>query len=332
LLLQKKKDEAGSELELALARHPNSIRLQEYKDDLQKNQLPLPVAHEISALNRVQADASYFSDSAGNRVLSAGERLDVEIGRQVTNSFRIDEKSLWVSQGPRANIFTVNDEGRVRLARWLFVAGGAGIVRFADDSNRALYRGTLILHPFQSVWLQGGFSRIPITPTFRSTQFDVLAEGWWSRLDWQLRSWRISADFFKQHFSDSNRIQREDAEVLRWIGVSHFAVGLGYQYTHSSFLRTFSHGYFSPNQYHSHLGLGGFRFAVGKIYRGEFIAQYGAESLLQAPYQIAWQTTAKNRFILGRWDLGADYTYFHLALPTGAFRAQADRFSLVYHF
>ncbi len=268
LLLQKKKNEAGSELELALARHPNSIRLQEYKDDLQKNQLPLPVAHEISALNRVQADASYFSDSAGNRVLSAGERLDVKIGRQVTNSFRMDEKSLWVSRGPKANIFTVNDEGRVRLARWLFVAGGAGIVRFADDSNRALYRGTLILHPFQSVWLQGGFSRIPITPTFRSTRFDVLAEGWWSRLDWQLRSWQISADFFKQHFSDSNRIQREDAEVLRWVGVSHFAVGLGYQYTHSSFSRTFSHGYFSPNQYHSHLGLGGFRFAVGKIYRG----------------------------------------------------------------
>src|SRR6266513_3170980 len=129
LLLQKKKDEASSELELALARHPNSIRLQEYKDDLQKNQLPLPVTHEISALNRVQADASYFSDSAGNRVLSAGERLDVEIGRQVTNSFRIDEKSLWESQGPKANIFTVNDEGRVRLARWLFVAGGAGIGR-----------------------------------------------------------------------------------------------------------------------------------------------------------------------------------------------------------
>ena len=160
----------------------------------------------------------------------------------------------------------------------------------------------------------------------------MLAEGWWSRLDWQLRSWRISGDFFKQHFSDSNLIQREDAEVLRWIGVSHFAVGLGYQYTHSSFSRTFSHGYFSPNQYHSHLGLGGFRFAAGKIYRGEFIAQFGAESLLQTPYQTAWQTTAKNRFILGRWDLGADYTYFHLALPTGAFRAQVDRFSLVYHF
>ena len=332
LLLQKKKDEARREVEQALAHHPNSIRLQEYRDDLQKNQLPLPVSREKGALNRVQADASYFSDSAGNRALRAGQRLDVQIGHQLTNSFRLDEKSLWVSQGPKANIFTVNDEGRVRLARWLFVAGGAGIVRFADDSNRALYRGTLILHPFQSFWVQGGFSRIPITPTFQSTQFDMLAEGWWSRLDWQPRSWRITADFFKQHYSDSNRTQREDAEVLHWTEASHFAVGLGYQYTHSSFTQTFSHGYFNPNQYHSHLGLGGFRFVVGKIYRGEYIGQYGAESVLQTPYQIAWAVTAKNRLILGKWDLNADYTYFHLAQTTGAFRAQVGRLGLAYRF
>jgi hypothetical protein len=332
LLLQKKRDEARREVEQALVRHPNSIRLQEYLDDLQKNQLPFPVSRERSALNRVQADASYFSDSAGNRALSAGQRLEVQIGRHLINSFRLDEKSLWMSQGPKASIFTVNDEGRVRLARWLFVAGGAGIVRFVDDSNRALYRGTLILHPFPSFWLQGGFSRIPITPTFQSTQFDLLAEGWWSRLDWRPRSWRISADFFKRHYSDSNQTQREDAEVLRWFGASHFAVGMGYQYTHSSFTQTFSHGYFNPNQYHSHLGLGGFRFVVGKIYRGEYVGQYGAESVSETPYQIAWAATAKNRLILGRWDLEADYTYFHLAQTTGAFRAQVSRFRLGYRF
>jgi len=112
LLLQKKKDQARREVEQALTRHPNSISLQEYRDDLQKNQLLLPVSREISAPNRVQAETSYFSDSAGNRVLSAGQRLEVRTGRQLTNSFRLDEKSLWVSQG----IFTVNDEGRGTLA------------------------------------------------------------------------------------------------------------------------------------------------------------------------------------------------------------------------
>jgi tetratricopeptide (TPR) repeat protein len=332
LLFQKKKDDARREVEQALARHPNSLRLQEYRDDLLKNLSPLPASHEGNGLNQLQSDASYFSDTAGNRALRAGQRFDLQLGRNLSNSFRLDEKSLWVSQGPKAKIFSVNDEGRVRLASWLFVAGGAGIVRFADDSNRALYRGTLILHPVRSFWLQGGFSRIPIAPTFQSAQFDLLAEGWWTRLDWQPRSWRISADFSKQHYSDSNRTQREDAELLRWLGNSHFAVGLGYQYAHSSFTQNFADGYFSPNQYHSHLGLGGFRFSVGKFYRGEYIAEYGAETVDQNPYQIAWGATAKNRLLLRRLEMGADYTYLHLAQSTGAFRAQVGRVSVAYRF
>ena len=332
LLFQKKKDDARREVEQALARHPNSLRLQEYRDDLLKNLSPLPASHEGNGLNQLQSDASYFSDTAGNRALRAGQRFDLQLGRNLTNSFRLDEKSLWVSQGPKAKIFSVNDEGRVRLASWLFVAGGAGIVRFADDSNRALYRGTLILHPVRSFWLQGGFSRIPIAPTFQSAQFDLLAEGWWTRLDWQPRSWRISADFSKQHYSDSNRTQREDAELLRWLGNSHFAVWLGYQYAHSSFTDNFADGYFSPNQYHSHLGLGGFRFSVGKFYRGEYIAEYGAETVDQNPYQIAWGATAKNRLLLRRLEMGADYTYLHLAQSTGAFRAQVGRVSVAYRF
>src|SRR5216684_791881 len=332
LLSEKKKDDARREVEQALARHPSSLRLQEYRDDLLKNQSPLSASREGIAPDRLQADAIYFGDSAGNRAFRAGQRFDLQVGRKITNSFRLDEKSLWVSQGPKANIFSVNDEGRVRLARWLFVGGGGGIVRFADNSNRALYRGTLILHPLKNLWLQGGFSRIPITATFQSAQFDLLAEGWWTRLDWQPRSWRVSVDFSKQHYSDSNRTQREDAEVLRWIGNSQFAVGLGYQYAHSSFTQTFANGYFNPNQYHSHLGLGGFRFGIGKFYRGEYIAEYGAETVDQNPYQSAWEATAKNRFVLGKLEMGVDYTYFHLAQSTGAFRAQVGRVRVEYSF
>jgi hypothetical protein len=332
LLFQKKKDEARREVEQALAHHPNSLRIQEYRDDLLKNQMPLPPFREGSAPDRLQADAIYFGDSAGNRAFRAGQRFDLQLGRHIINSFRLDEKSLWVGQGPKASIFSVNEDGRVRLTPWLFMGGGGGIVRFADYLNAALYRGTLILHPFRSFWLQGGLSRMPITPTFRSAQFDLLAEGWWSRLDWQPRSWRVSADFSKQHYSDSNRTQREEAEVLRWMGGSHVAVGLGYQYAHSSFTQTFANGYFNPNQHHSHLGLGGFRFEVGQMYRGEYIVEYGAEAINQNPYQVAWQATAKNRLIMGRWDLSVDYTYFHLAQSTGAFRAQVGRASVAYHF
>lgn len=332
LLLQQKKDEARREVGQALAQHPNSLRLQEYRDNLQTNQTTLPASRERNAPDRIAADGSYFSDTTGNRVLRAGQQLDLQFGRTVSNSFRLDEKSLWISQGPKANISSFNDEGRVRVTQWLFVGAGGGMVRFADDSNRALYRGELILHPARHFWLQGGFSRIPIVPTYQASQFDLLAEGWWTRLDWQPRSWHVSADFAKQHYSDSNHNQREDVELLRWIGNSHFSFGLGYGYSHSSFTQPLLHGYFDPNQYRNHLALGGFRFAVGKIYRGEYIAQYGAESVDTSPYQFAWQATAKNRLSLGRVEMGADYTYFHLAQSTGAFRAQVGRVSLAYRF
>jgi tetratricopeptide (TPR) repeat protein len=332
LLFQNKKAEATHEVEQALARHPNSLRLQEYRDDLQKNQMPLPPSPEANALNRVQADGSYFSDTTGNRAWRFGQRLDVQLGTNFSNSFRLDEKSLWVSQGPKANMLSFNDEGRVRLRHWLFVGAGGGIVRFSDDSNRALYRAELILHPFRNFWLQGGYSRIPIAPTYQAAQLDLLAEGWWTRLDWQPRFWRISADFAKQHYSDSNRTQREDIELLRWIGNSRFALGLGYGYAHSLFAQSLSNGYFSPNRYQNHLALGGFRFSVGKVYSGEYIAQYGAESVDQGPYQFAWQAAAKNRLSFGKVDVGADYTYFHLAQSTGAFRAQVGRLSLAYRF
>jgi hypothetical protein len=206
------------------------------------------------------------------------------------------------------------------------------MVRFADGSSRALYRGELTLHPFKEFWWQGGFSRIPVSPTFEAAQFDLLAEGWWSRLDWQPRHWRLSADFFKQHYSDSNRTHREDAEVLRWLGDSHFALGLGYEYAHSSFSQTLLHGYFSPNRYHRHLGVSGFSFGLGKFFRAEYLGRYGAESVSQNPYQLAWEATARNLFLFGGWTLGADYSYFHLAQSTGAFRAQTGRVSLAYRF
>lgn len=332
LILQGKTAEAHREVDQALAHHPNSLRLQEYKDILNRRQPAGGAADEEAHANRLYSDTSYFSDTTGHRSWRSAQALDVQILRGLTNSFRLEERSLWVSQGPKANVFSGTDELRVRLKPQLLLGGGGGLVRFADGSSRALYRGEVTLHPFKRFWLQGGFSRIPIAPTFEAAQFNLLAEGWWSRLDWQPRKWRLSADFFKQRYSDSNRTQREDAQALRWLGNSHFALGLGYEYTHSSFSQNLLHGYFSPNQYHSHLGVSGFTFGLGKFFRAEYLGRYGAESVSQDPYQIAWEGTARNRFLFGGLTMGADYSYFHLAQSTGAFRAQTGRVSLAYRF
>jgi hypothetical protein len=68
------------------------------------------------------------------------------------------------------------------------------------------------------------------------------------------------------------------------------------------------------------------------LYRGEYLVEYGAETVDQNPYQTAWQATAKNRFVFGKLEMGADYTYFHLAQSTGAFRAQVGQVSAAYRF
>src|SRR5262249_12236089 len=109
-------------------------------------------------------------------------------------------------------------------------------------------------------------------------------------------------------------------------------LGVGYRYTRASFTQNFFHGYFSPNQYYSHLGLGGFRFRLGRVFRGEYIARFGAESISQNPYQSAWEAAARNRFLLGSWELGTDYSYSHFAQSTGAFRAQTGRVTLSHRF
>jgi len=72
--------------------------------------------------------------------------------------------------------------------------------------------------------------------------------------------------------------------------------------------------------------------AIGEFYRGEYIAEYGAQTVDQNPYQSAWEATVKNRFLLGKLEMGADYTYSHLAQSTGAFRAQVGRVSVAYRF
>ncbi len=124
-------------------------------------------------------------------------------------------------------------------------------------------------------------------------------------------------------------------EALRWFPWhdNQFAIGGGYAFRHIHFTKDLNHGYFSPNQYRSHLGAAGFRMRLGKHYRGEYLGYGGAEILEDfAGYSPAGVVPLKNDFLFGPWDLAADYTYFHLIQTTGAFRANAVSVTLGYKF
>jgi hypothetical protein len=339
LTYQRKTAEARQEVARALAIHPNSLRLQEYKQRLSEGRSvagnrnreePRPAGTRKEA--RLQNTTDYFSDSVGNRSLRASQLFEHQITPAISNRVQAEERSLWTTQGSRANVFSGTDEIRVQVNHSLEVGAGGGTVRFADGVHRVLYRGTLLSHPSKYLWLEGGFSRFPIYPTYRAAQFDLLAEGWRGRVDWQPGRWRINATWNKQHYSDGNRSQREEAEVLRWMGRPALSLGAGYRFTHAAFEQHFFHGYFSPSVYQSHLGQLGVIFRSGKVFRGEYIGRIGEESIGGGPYHLAWEIALRNRARLGNWELGADYMYFNVAQNTGAFRAQGARVVVAYTF
>ena len=335
LMHQGKKAEARRELDQALIRFPQNKQLQEYKQkpEVRQNQTgtePKPAAQNTQ--ERLMGTMAYLTDSAGNHSWRATESLDYEFTRSLAIKVRMQERTLWKASGPKANVFWGTDDLRLRPMRALLVTGGGGAIRFADGSSRALYEGELELHPVKGLWLAGGFSRTPIAPTFRATQFNLLAEGWHARLDWSPRGWRTYATWSNQHYSDGNNAKRVDTELLRWFGSSQFAFAAGYRFDYIAFKQTLLHGYFNPSRYQSHLGVTGVRLGIGRHFRGEYLVHVGGESVSGAPYQAAWDVALHNRVLLRRWELGGDYLYFHLAQDTGAYRARSGSFVVAYHF
>ncbi len=341
LMHQKRTAEARRELTEALTRHPNSPRLQDYKRRLDQRGKRSGEAHRErkppetagwKRRGRLEATGAYLTDSASNRSWRSSQRFDHDIGRALTGRLEMEERLLWKSGGPKAKVLSGTAGLRLPLTPFLSLAADGGAVRFADGSSRPLYGLDLELHPTRRLWLTAGFSRNPIYPTFRATQFNLLAHGWHTHVEWNPGHWRLNVRGSRLHYSDGNRMHREGGELLRLMGDSSLALLAGYRFNHLAFNQNLHHGYFSPSGYQSHLGVGGVRFRVGKSFRGEYLARVGAESISGQSYRPAWELALRNRMMLGNWELGGDYFYYHLAQATGAFRAHAPRVLLAYHF
>ncbi len=329
LIHQRRDTEARAELDRALSRHPESARLQDLKSRLESG------GRENGSLeakrSHLQGTETFFTDSASNRMWRSWQQLDTKIGYGFTSRLQMEERSLWVSGGPKANVISGIEDIRYRVNRFLLVDAGGGLVRFADSSHKALYRGELESHPWRRLRLIAGFSRLPVSPTVRASQFDLLREGWYGHANWNSSAWRLDAHWSHQHYSDHNLARREGAELIRWLGGPRLSIGGGYEFNHLRFSQNLLHGYFDPNTYQSHLGVGGVRLQYKK-FRSEYLARVGGESISAAPYQKAWEISLRNSARLGNWDLGADYSYFHLAQNTGAFTAHMPHVFVAYSF
>jgi hypothetical protein len=341
LIHERRLDEARSACSAGLARHPDSKKLHDFQQTLEvkssgRSGTRLANAEPNAAARQqggeVQGSTGYFGDSAGNRSWRSTQGFDHQIVRGLTTRFRLEERSLWLTGGPKANILWGTDQVRWQLTHAFAFSGTGGLVHFADGSNSVLYRAEAELHPTRRLWLEGGFLRRPISPTYDSAQFNLTAEGWRTRLEWYPKRWQFDGSWSREHYSDSNRSQRLEAEFLRWLGTSRFSVGAGYRFNYLAFDQSLLHGYFNPSKYYSHLGRAGLKFRLGRAFRAEYLGGAGTESISAGPYQNAWELALRNRMKFENWEFGGDYFYFRLAQSSGAFNSQGGRLALAYYF
>jgi len=330
LILEGKRVEARQQVKQSLDKHPGSLGLQQYSDYL--------VTHRSSEgqrqyFHRIQAEESFFSDSSGNRSFYSSQGFACDFSQKFTTRSIFEETSLWKPGVGTQTIASGGAEARFRLNSLVTLRAGSGGVRFSDGETHPLYSGDLDLHPWKNLLISGGYFRSYVAPTVDASFFDLLTHGWRTRVDYRTRNLSVTGNLFLRHYSDGNHSEREYAEVLRWFGIRSFSIGGGYAFRHQHFSEDLNHGYFSPGQYRSHLAAAGIRFHIGKIYRAEYLGYGGAEILKGlTDYTPAGELLLKNDFTLGRWNLGADYSHFHLLQTTGAFRADSATVNLGYKF
>lgn len=325
--------EAAAVADAALRYHSNSLRLLEYKDRVARGLLggeerALPIAGNVSS---TQTD--YINDSSGNHAWIGSERLELRIMRGFTSDLHLEQQFLHSRDDSREVVETFSERVRWKPLEHLAVSAGGGAIRFDKGDVRAIYETTLTGQLASHFLVGAVFSRIPIVPDAEAAEHQLTAQGWEAFSLWTPAHWQINLRATRRHYTDGNVGEQEWVEALhQWTSAKVDYVG-GYRFRHYGFSQDVAHGYFSPDNYQSHQAAFGGVFHPGRRYRGELMARVGAESIASgADFQAAWEISARNQLVLGHWELSLDYSRYHMAQATGAFRADAARLEFAYHF
>jgi hypothetical protein len=333
LLHQHRSSEASGIANEALRYHPDSLRLLEYRDRIargltggEERSLPLP-----ESLFSTEMD--YVNDSAGNQTFWTSERLEVQLRPELTSDSHIDQQILQSPEHPRQMVQIFDQTFRWRPAERLGVSAGGGALRFDNGDVSALYETTVTGQPARHFVLGAGFSRIPVIPDAEAAEHRITAQGFDAVGLWSPASWHVTVRGARRHYSDGNLGDQETAEILRQWNTSVMNYIAGYRYRHYGFSEDLANGYFSPDNYQNHQFTLGAVLHPGRRYRGEVMGRIGGESIASgASFRTAWEVRARNQLVIGHWELGLDYSHYHMAQFTGAFRADAARFEFAYHF
>lgn len=332
LVIEGKTPAAKEELQAAIQKNPTSLGLQQYNEYLQTSGSGSANEGRSEFHHSIQDSQSFFSDSSGNRALYSSQSLPYEVNNKLFTRFRMNEDALWVATAAARNVISGSEEASYRIHKYVGVRAAAGAVRFDDTSSKVIYSGDVELFPIKNAVVSGGYAQFAVTPTFESIPFDLVSQGWHTRIGYNTRNFTLNVYGNFGRYSDSNRVEREFGEVLRWFGSNRFSVAGGYAFSHLHFTQQLDHGYFDPQQYRSHLGATGVRYSAGKIYRLEALAYLGGEKINQGNYTTAGQFLLRNQFFFRRWLVEAGYSHYQLVQNTAAFRAEMGTASVGYRF
>jgi len=333
LLHQQKSPDAAIVVDQALAFHPDSLRLQEYRDRINSGQLGGEERERSPMRNLVEGGVEYENDASGNHSWRSLQRADFSIRPGLSNRVLFEQQFQHSRDDSFEAVESFSQQLRWKPREWLVISGGGGAVRFNNHDVHAIYDTSLAVQLRQHVVLGGDFSRVPIIPDAEATEHRITAQGWDAFASWTPDHWQFTARGSRQHYSDKNIGSRESAEAIHEWQTPRLIFEAGYRYRRYSFDQDLAHGYFSPDLYQSHLGMVGIRTQLGKRYRGILRVRGGMESAAAgSPFRAASEIFSGNELLLGNWTLALDYSNFHAVQDTGAFRADSGRFTFTYHF
>jgi len=333
LLHEHSSSDAADVIDQAMTFHPDSLRLQEYKDRIKNGQLGGEEREHALLRSLVEGGVEYENDSAGNHSWRSLQRVDFGIRPGLTNRILFEQQFQHSRDDSFAAVETIGEQLRWRPREWLVLSASGGAVRFNNRDVHAIYDTSLAFELRQHVVVGGNFSRVPIIPDAEASEHRITAQGWEAFASWTPQHWQITVRGSQQHYSDENIGSRESAEIIREWQTPRLTFETGYRYRHSGFDRDLAHGYFTPDSYHSHLAMVGVHSQLGGRYRGTLLVRGGMESAASdSPYRAASEIFSGNEFLLGKWTLALDYSNYHAVQDSGAFRADSGRFTFTYHF
>jgi tetratricopeptide (TPR) repeat protein len=338
LFHEHKMSQARVQADQALLFHPNSIRLQQYRNELDQDPPRLSTILHPEGIptgsDQIQNWTAFLSDSSGHQMLNSLQRLTYNFNDTFSTRVEIGDRYLQSTRSRLGSesLFSGLAELRARLNQAVSFAAGLGGVRFSDGHSLALYRAHLDYQPAERLWTYLEVERHPVAPTAEAARFHVAAQGISLGADWRPSKWQFKGLLARHSYSDGNYRKEETFEGLRWFGATRLQFGAGYGFRHLAFDQQLLHGYFSPAQYQNHAFVTGIRFRAGKHYRAEYMTHLGAESFIQGDYRFSAEISFQNRWQFNKWEFIGDYLYYHVAQSTGAFRANVFRFGLGYRF